>query len=68
MEGPFAGSTYFVYYIPTADNKTNVVAVGDFRSPSIDPTVGDDERLRSMVLPIFEKVFEEDRAYLKNMQ
>lgn len=68
MEGPFAGSTYFVYYIPIADNKTNVVAVGDFRSPSIDPTVGDDEKLRSMVLSIFEKVFEEDREYLKNMQ
>ncbi|MBA3977517.1 MAG: hypothetical protein H0X50_04890 [Nitrosopumilus sp.] len=53
---------------PREDNKTNVVAVGDFRSPSIDPTVGDDERLCSMVLSTFEKVFEEDRAYLKNMQ
>jgi hypothetical protein len=68
MEGPFAGSTYFVYYIPREDDKTNVVAVGDFRSASIDPTVGDEERLRSMVLSTFEKVFEEDKAYLKKMQ
>ena len=68
MEGPLAGSTYFVYYIPRGDNKTNVVAVGDFRSPSIDPTVGDDESLRSMVLSVFDKVFEEDREYLNNMQ
>jgi hypothetical protein len=68
MEGPFAGSTYFVYYIPREDNKTNVVAVGDFRSAPVDPTVGDDERLRSMVLSTLEKVFEEDSAYMRNIQ
>lgn len=67
IEGPFAGSTYFTYYIPRADNKTNVVVAGEFISKSIDPTVGDDEKLRSIVLSTFEKVFEEDAAYLKNI-
>jgi hypothetical protein len=68
MEGPFAGSTYIVYYIPRPDNKTGVALVGEFRSSSIDPTVGDEERLRSMVLSTFEKVFYEDCEYLKNIQ
>jgi hypothetical protein len=68
IEGPFSGSTYFIYYIPKNDNKTNVVVAGDFRSTSIDPTVGDDERLRSIVLSTFGKVFNEDCEYLKNIQ
>jgi len=68
IEGPFAGSTYLIYYIPRPDNKTGAVLVGEFRSASIDPTVGDEERLRSMVLSTFEKVFYEDCEYLKNIQ
>ncbi len=68
IEGPIAGSTYIIYYIPKPDNKTNVVLVGEFRSASIDPTVGDEERLRSTVLSTFEKVFYEDCEYLKNIQ
>jgi hypothetical protein len=68
IEGPFSGSTYFIYYMPRKDNKTNVVLAGEFRSPSIDLTVdGNDERLRSMVLSTLEKAFEEDCKYLKNM-
>ena len=68
IEGPFAGSTYFIYYIPQDNNKTNVVVAGDFRSQAVDPVVGDDdERLRSMVLSKFEKVFYEDCDYLKNI-
>jgi hypothetical protein len=67
IEGPFAGSTYFIYYIPMDDNKTNVVVAGDFRSQSIDPTVGDDKKLRSIVLSTLEKVFNEDCEYLKNI-
>jgi hypothetical protein len=67
IEGPFAGSAYFVYYIPQENNKTNVVLVGDFRSQSVDPVVNDEERLRSMVLSKFEKVFTEDCDYLKNI-
>jgi hypothetical protein len=68
IEGPFSGSTHFIYYIPRTDNKTNVVVAGDFRSISTDPTVGDDERLRSIVLSTFEKVFNEDCEYLKTIQ
>ncbi|HEX7206877.1 MAG TPA: hypothetical protein VF233_01760 [Nitrososphaeraceae archaeon] len=68
IEGPFAGSTYLIYYIPRPDNKTGVVLAGEFRSLSVDPTVGDDERLRSMVLSTFEKVFYEDCEYLRNIQ
>jgi hypothetical protein len=68
IEGPFAGSTYLIYYIPRPDNKTGIVLAGEFRSLSIDPTVGDDERLRSMVLSTFEKVYHEDCEYLRNMQ
>lgn len=67
IEGPFAGSTYLIYYIPRPDNKTGVVLAGEFRSLSIDPTVGDDERLRSLVLSTFDKVFYEDCEYLKNI-
>lgn len=67
IEGPFAGSTYFIYYVPMDDNKTNVVVAGEFRSESIDLTVGDDERLRSIVLSTLEKVFNEDCEYLINI-
>lgn len=66
-EGPFAGSTYFIYYLPMDNNKTRVVIAGEFKSASIDPTVDDDQRLRSIVLSRFEKMFEEDYAYLKSM-
>jgi hypothetical protein len=67
IEGPFAGSTYFIYYIPQDNDKTKVVVAGDFRSQSIDPVAGDDERLRSIVLSKLEKVFYEDCEYLKNI-
>ncbi len=77
IEGPFAGSKYFIYYIPREDGKTNVVAAGDFRSSFADPSVGenddgggdeDEAALKSMVLSTLEKVFEEDCEYLKNME
>ena len=67
IEGPFAGSTYFIYYIPQENSKTNVVVAGDFRSQSIDPVVDDEERLRDIILSKFEKVFHEDCEYLKNI-
>ena len=67
IEGPFAGSTYFIYYRPLENNKTNVVVAGDFRSQSVDPVVNDDERLRSILLSKFEKLFYEDCEYLKNI-
>jgi hypothetical protein len=53
IEGPFAGSTYFIYYVPRSDNKTGVVLAGEFSSVFIDPPFGDDERLSSFVyLPL----------------
>ena len=68
MEGPFAGSTYFIYYIPRENDKTNVVVAGEFRSSFVDPDSDEnDEKLCSMVLSTFEKVFEEDCEYLKNI-
>ena len=51
-----------------AGNKTNVVVSGEFRSESIYPTVGNDEKLRSIVLSTFKKVFDEDNPYLKNLK
>ena len=68
LEGPFSCSIYFIYYIPRNDNKTNVVVAGDFRSTNIDPIIYNDERLRSIVLTTFEKVFNEDCEYLKTIQ
>src|SRR4029078_3577711 len=65
LEGSFSGSTYFIYYIPRNDNKTNVVVAGDFRSTYIDPTIDNDERLRSIILSTFDKVFNKDCEYLK---
>lgn len=66
-EGPFAGSTYFIYYIPLESNKTKVVVAGEFRAQSVDPVVNDEKRLRSIVLSKFEKVFYEDCEFLKNI-
>jgi hypothetical protein len=40
---------------------------GDFKSAQPISPVDDEEALRSIVLSAFEKVFEEDCAYLKNM-
>ena len=68
MERSFAGSTYFIYYVPRENDKTNVVVAVESRSPFVDPTSDEnDEKLCSMVLSIFEKVFEEDCEYLKNI-
>lgn len=68
LDGPFTGSKYFVYYVPQKDGKTKVVMAGDFKSAPPDPTVDDEERIRSIVLSAFEKVFGEDCAYLESMQ
>ena len=45
-----------------------MVVAGDFRSTNIDPIIDNDERLRSIVLSTFEKVFNEDCEYLKTIQ
>ena len=57
-----------VYYVPMAGNKTNVVVAKEFRPEYIDPNVGDDEKLRSIVLSTFEEVFDADNSYLKNLK
>ena len=67
VEGPFMGSKYFVYYISQEDDKTRVIMAGDFKSAQLNPPVDDEERLRPIVLSAFEKVFEEDCDYLKDM-
>jgi len=45
-----------------------VVVAGDFRSTYIYPIIDNDERLRSIILSTFEKVFNEDCEYLKTIQ
>ena len=42
-----------------------MVVAGDFRSTNIDPIIDNDERLRSIILSTFDKVFNEDCEYLK---
>ena len=44
------------------------MVAGDFRSTYIDSTIDNDERLRSIILSTFEKVFNEDCEYLKTIQ
>ena len=40
---------------------------GNFKPAQPNPPFDDEEELRSIVLSAFEKVFEEDCAYLKDM-
>ena len=68
MDGPFTGSTYFVYYIPQEVNKRRVIVAGDFKLASSDFSIDNEEDHRSIVLSAFEKVFDEDCTYLKNMK
>jgi hypothetical protein len=63
LEGPFADSKYFVYYIPLNNNKTRITVVGIFKS-SILP----EEQLKPIVLGFLEKAFSEDFAYLNALE
>ena len=66
---PFIGSKYFVYYVPQEDNKTKVIMAGDFKLASQPNfSINNEEDQRSIVLSAFEKVFNEDCTYLKNME
>jgi hypothetical protein len=67
IEGQFAGSANLCIMCQEASTKPCVVLAGEFRSMSVEPTVGNDERLRSIVSSTLEKAFDEDCAYLKNM-
>jgi len=61
LEGPFAGSKFFVYYRPRG-NKTRVTIVGDFVSSTIAP-----ERLEAVVLGFFALEFEQDSTAIATM-
>lgn len=56
LEGPFTGSTFFLYYTPLGA-KTGVSLVGEFRSPTLPPA----ETARA-VEAFFAREFEEDSA------
>lgn len=59
LEGPLAGSKYFLYYTPKGD-KTAVTVVGDFVARGMP-----DEDVEAMVLGLFEEFFNEDQAGLR---
>jgi len=61
LEGPFAGSKFFVYYRPRG-NKTRVTIVGDFVSSTIAA-----ERLEAAVLAFFALEFEQDSAAIATL-
>ncbi len=54
IEGPFKGSTFFLYYVPRG-RRTEVSVVGDFVSPSLPARV-----LRRKVLSFFAREFRQD--------
>ncbi len=58
LDGPFAGSKVFQYYIPKGD-KTEVVMVGNLVSPNLP-----DDKLRSLYEDYTQIAFDEDNAYL----
>lgn len=62
LEGPYAGSKAFVYYLPKR-NETEVNVVGEWKSPIMS-----DEEVKKRVLRFLERNFEEDTAYLKTMK
>jgi hypothetical protein len=59
LEGPFEGSTFFVYYTPERD-RTGVTVVGEFVSPTLAP-----EAVAPAVLRFFALEFEQDRAAIR---
>ena len=59
LEGPFAGSKFFLYYTPNGV-RTGVTVVGEFMSTSIPPA-----QLEAAVDRFFSDEFEQDRAALR---
>ena len=59
LEGPFAGSTFFLYYEPKG-RRTGVSIVGDFCSPTTP-----EAELPTAVADFFEKEFAQDSAALR---
>lgn len=62
LEGPFAGSRTYQYYIPQG-KKTGVTVAGDWRSSSLS-----DDQLKKEVLKFLETVYNEDRENLKKLK
>jgi len=60
LEGPLAGSRAVTYYIPMGQ-KTGITVVGEFVSKTIP-----EAQIKSVVMEIFEKSFNEDVENLKN--
>jgi hypothetical protein len=56
LEGPFAGSKVFQYYIPKGD-KTEVVMVGNLVSPDLT-----DDKLKALYDDYVQVVFDEDNV------
>jgi hypothetical protein len=59
LEGPFAGSTFFLYYAPEG-NRTGVTVVGEFVSPTIP--LG---QVEPAVRRFFALEFEQDQAAIR---
>ena len=62
LEGLFAGSKEFSFYIPQ-DEETGVTSVGEWTSPTLRP-----EQVRPAVLKLMETLYEEDQANLARMK
>lgn len=59
LEGPFAGSQFFLFYVPNG-RSTGVSVVGDFTSPTIP-----EDRLEAEVRHFFAVEFEQDSAAMR---
>jgi len=62
VEGPFAGSKEFEYYIPMGD-KTGITCVGEFIATGFS-----DDELKAAVSDFEAKAFEEDQENLARMK
>ncbi|MCI4362923.1 MAG: hypothetical protein L3K13_01265 [Thermoplasmata archaeon] len=60
LEGPFTGSSFFVYYAPRGD-RTSVTVVGEFLSPTIPPS-----HVAAAVERFLALEFEQDGAAIRN--
>ncbi len=59
LEGPFAGSKFFLYYTPQGE-RTGVAVVGEFTSPTIPS-----EEIAESVDRFFSREFEQDSAAIR---
>ncbi|MCI4345598.1 MAG: hypothetical protein L3K07_02425 [Thermoplasmata archaeon] len=60
LEGPFTGSSFFLYYTPKGD-RTSVTVAGEFLSPTIPPS-----HLAAAVERFFALEFEQDGAAIRS--